>query len=169
MWCGASTTSSCLVWYLSKLACSLKPTEVLVFWPIAIASLLVEQLITSSCGISISCNCQQTAIKSGSESCFTATTCALAGKVSDSTLWSLSDAFYILRFDFLQQDMVSKSLCLLPGLEEEEMEMTEVATGVRREEGKLCDTAETAEAHISTLSSHWPAQLGTAYVFECSQ
>lgn len=82
-------------WYFSKLACSLEPSEVLIVWPTATASLLVVQTITSPCVISISCQCHQTAAKSGSESCFTTTACGLAGKEAFQ-LHTLSNAFYIL-------------------------------------------------------------------------
>lgn len=69
--CATATSSWFLVVY--KLTCSLEPSEVLIAWPTAIASLLVVQLITSPCVISISCQCHHTAVKSGSESFFTAT------------------------------------------------------------------------------------------------
>lgn len=45
--------------------------------------------------------------------------------------------------------------------------MTEVATGSGKEEEKLCETAEVAEARISTPPSHWAAQMGTDSFCEC--
>jgi len=155
MQCGASATSSLLLWYLSNLACSLKPTVVLVVWPTAIASFFAVQLITSSCGIRIICQCHQIAIKSVFESYFTTTICALAGKISDSTCWSLSDAFRTLSLDLLHlTGHVSKSLCPLPGLEKKEMEMTEVVTGVRKGEEKLCVTQQRLLRYVFP---HFPA------------
>lgn len=145
----------CFAWYLSKLPCSLKPTEVLVACPTAIVLLFVVWLISSSCDITISCQCHQTTIKFGFGSCFPATTHALSGKVSDSMLWSFSNTLYVLSLDLLHlTGHIFRVFVPSSRAWGGRMEMTGVAPRVRKEEEKLYVVHQRL---LSCMFPHFPA------------